>query len=276
MNDREETNDTEPSGAADMSAEPGADTDPSGDEVTEPGPLSQRSAASPTDDSSEDFFRWLPTLWLWHRRRRELVERRSSDGGDFVAYASAGRPVRASVSAEAKNTVEVRPLGARPSHLAGGERADAAETSERDAPTVLLPKRSGVAGRKGVIALSVVALGLVAVAIGRWSDRPRGKDDAVRAQPAATALGQTPGAAAAPSESPAPPAPPVRASDQDRARHTPDARTTERPMAGAPPVKESSHKPDGIRPGALGGDAAVANRAPPPSTSTRDQYFEEP
>src|ERR1700680_2720507 len=114
MNDPESTHDTEPSGAPAASTEPGGAHDPIGGEITEPGPPREEAETNPGDgENTEDFFRWLPTMWLWHRRRRELVERRSSDGGDFVAYASAGRPARAAVRAEANDTVEVQPPSGR-------------------------------------------------------------------------------------------------------------------------------------------------------------------
>jgi hypothetical protein len=276
MNDPEGAHDTEPSGAPAASTEPGGDTDPTGGEITEPGPPPRQSEADPTDgDSTEDFFRWLPTMWLWHRRKRELVERRSSDGGDFVAYASAGRPARAAVRAEAKETVEVQPPSGRP--FAVDDRRGSIEVSERDAPTVSIPKRKGVPRRKGVLVGSLaVAVVSAAVGIGSRLERPRGNEGATPLPAAAPVLAQTLGPPAAPTESVAPAASSARESAPPLEIRAPETKTSQRPMGSAPTMKESGRKMDRPRAVGRGADSSAAIRAMSSATPPKDQYFEEP
>jgi hypothetical protein len=277
MNDPEGAHDTEPSGAPAASTEPGADNDPSGGDITEPGPPREEVEANPGDgDSTEDFFRWLPTMWLWHRRRRELVERRSSDGADFATYASAGRPARAAVRAEAKDTVEVQPRRGRP--FAVGDRPGSIEASERDAPTVSIRKRKSVLGRTGMLVGSVVvAVVSAALGIGSRLHWPRASDESTPLPPAATVLAQALGPPAAPTESMALAPSRARESAPPLEIRAPETKTSTRAMGGAPTMKESGRKMDG--PGAAGRrvDSSVVGRAMSSATPpSKDQYFEEP
>ena len=86
--------DTEPTGCPPASDE-GPDAD--ADEATEPNDAPREDvAAGVSEHDTDDFLRWLPTLALGHRRRAELVERSSSHGADFAAYACEGRPAATS------------------------------------------------------------------------------------------------------------------------------------------------------------------------------------
>ncbi len=94
MSDPDRTNDAEPTGRPLATAQsPNSDAD----EATAPNDASGSDiAAGSTEHDTDDFLRWLPTLALGHRRRAQLVERPSSDGADFAAYAGDGRPASTS------------------------------------------------------------------------------------------------------------------------------------------------------------------------------------
>src|SRR5260370_40943831 len=170
MSDPEEANDTEPTGRPVASTE---DADRGGGEVTETNDTSPEEIdARPSEHATEDFWRWLPTMWLGHRRGKELVQRASSDGADFAVYAGAGRPARASVRRRPEATVQLRtaPSTRSGAAFAHGEVTRGSEAGERDAPTVL--KRRRIVGPRGVL-VGWGAVGLVAVSasIGWWAHR---------------------------------------------------------------------------------------------------------
>jgi hypothetical protein len=133
------------------------DTDPLHDATlvdTEPG-------LGPTEDTipdereeeseqdSDEFWRWLPTMGLAHRRRRELVERPSSDGAAFAAYASAARPAMAAPTSQFGAKVRI---------------AEDEAPGSRDALTVVSP-RHGRRSPAVTIGLAVAAAIAVTVVI---------------------------------------------------------------------------------------------------------------
>src|SRR5450432_1039078 len=125
--------DTEPTGRPDACAE---GTDPGeGADDTLPD--------APEEGDSDAFFRWLPTMWLGHRRGKELVERPSSDGANFAAYACEGRPAPASMRLRPEATVQVQPspaAGSRPPARRGVAYDSCSR--EHDAPTVVTRRRT--------------------------------------------------------------------------------------------------------------------------------------
>ncbi len=99
--------DTEPTGCSAASDE-GPDAD--GDEATVPNDAPPEDVdAGVSEPDTDDFLRWLPTLALGHRRRTEIVERSSSDGADFAAYACEGRPAASSGQPRIESAVKVQP-----------------------------------------------------------------------------------------------------------------------------------------------------------------------
>ena len=106
MSDPDRNSDTEPTGCPPASDE-GPDAD--ADEATVPNDAPREDvAAGVSEHDTDDFLRWLPTLALGHRRRTELVERSSSDGADFAAYACEGRPAATSGQPRIESAVKVQ------------------------------------------------------------------------------------------------------------------------------------------------------------------------
>jgi hypothetical protein len=279
MNDPERVNDTQPDAFHAASAEASADTDPSGGEVTEAGPTSpDEFEANRPEDSTDDFFRWLPTMWLWHRRRNELVQRRSSDGGDFVAYASSGRPMRTSGRVVEK-TVQVLGTPSRESSAHGHSvRAQSSEASERDAPTVSLPKRNRIARKRALVVLLLLATAAAIVGMKGWTRQPVGKEAVspphVSAMPAA--VGETLAKPVVSIESTAVSAAQREDAVQDPIVHTAEFAAGQKPVAAAAPAKELRQKVNWDREGPLGGDSSASRRPGPSATPPKEQYFEEP
>jgi hypothetical protein len=268
-----EADDTEPTGRLDAGTD---DTDPQGDvEVTDVG-VPEGLEEDSSEEDTDDFLRWLPTLALGHRRRNELVERPSSDGADFAAYACEGRPAAPSVRPPPEAAVQVQ-IAPAPGARAGGERRGEA-ADERDAPTVVRPRRTGwravLVGAAGVVGL--VAAGAV------WTT--------LRPPAVARPLLR---AAAAPETSPAPvadrtdrPVPrdarPVLPGTQERTQSVlPSlARTTAIPRAAASSVSARPVHKRVAAEGRTAIDAPAQMRAAPvaaaSATPLKDQYFEEP
>jgi len=264
MTDPDGANDTEPNAIRSASTDLGADTDPTPTDMTDTVPSSPpESDARPSEVNTEDFLDWLPTLWLGQRRRKELVQRRSSDGADFVAYASSGRPV-AGVSVPAEPSVQVQTTLL--SEAAAG----------RDAPTVFVPRRRGVSRQRVAVGLAVASL-VATIALVASTHRTPRTGDADLAPRAAASLGQGPGALTAPTASMARSAAPTGATTEDPAAHSTQTRKNQGPGAVAPLVKESPRKGGGSRVGSSGHDAAAAARqAQLPETPAKDRYFEQP
>jgi hypothetical protein len=204
MSDPDRINDTEPTGCPPASDE-GPDAD--ADEVTVPNDAPREDvAAGVSEDDTDDFLRWLPTLALGHRRRAELVERSSSDGADFAAYACEGRPALPSGQARIESAVKVQP-------------PQGSKDLERDAPTVPSGERRARRrwSRIGWASFGVAAAG---AAIAGWAERPVGTEKGLqRSEPVATApmpVGPTPTRPAEAAESTAaPPTTPLQASPAD-------------------------------------------------------------
>jgi hypothetical protein len=147
------------------------DTDPMHDETvvdTDPGPEPTEDVVpgeleEAAEQDSDDFWQWLPTMGLAYRRRRELVERRSSDGAPFAAYAGAARPAVAAPALRFDAKVRI----------ASGLREGDAEGA-RDALTVVKPRR----GRRSpmvTVGLAAAAAVSVTAAFAAWSYLPAGR-----------------------------------------------------------------------------------------------------
>ena len=274
MSDPDRVKDTEPAGRPLASAE---SPDSDADEATTPNDESGSDvAAGSSEHDTDDFLRWLPTLALGHRRRAQLVERPSSDGADFAAYACDGRPASASGQPrlESAANVQMSPRGGGP---------QGSKDPERDAPTVLTQERSA---RRRWRVIGWVAVGLCATgaAVAAWVDRPVAIEKPLRSREAvATApvfAGQTltpPTEAAQPTATL--PAVPSRASAQTSDKNA--ARTAAGPMAApsTPPVADATRKAGSAgapRTIDLSARGRAARLAAAPTVPAKDQYFEEP
>jgi hypothetical protein len=256
MSDPDRIHDTEPTGCPPASGE-GPDAD--ADEVTVPNdPSRDDVAAASSEHDTDDFLRWLPTLALGHRRRAELVERSSSDGADFAAYACEGRPAAVSGQPRIESAVNVRPQGSN--------------DLERDAPTVLTGERRA---RRRWRTIGWASLGVAAAgaAIAGWAERPVGTEKALqRGEPVATApmpMGPTRTQRVEAAESiPASPPTPLQASPADQRALPSSAAAAEaarnRDSAGTPkPLLSSARR-------------RAATLAAAPTLAAKDQFFEAP
>jgi hypothetical protein len=250
-----DANDTEPTGCAFASAE---DTDPQGHAAaaTSDAPFVE----SPEHDT-DDFLRWLPTMSLGHRRRTELVERPSSDGADFAAYACAGRPAAASVRLPSEAAVQMRPF---------------ARATDGDAPTVL--SRRKLAGRRRrVFAWASGGLVVACAVVGGWAHRPEPPPRPDRAATIRAALAGPP-PRATPPESMALPLPVAsQASPQAPTMNLPMPPMVQRAAPSAPPIK--AHKREAAS-AHVGIDMAATSHPPlvvaASAAAAKDQYFETP
>jgi len=264
MSDPDGANDTERNAQLPASTDLGADADPCAAEVSNTVPTSPlESEARSNEVNTEDFLGWLPTLWLWQRRRKELMQRRSSDGADFVAYASTGRPVRPGAPVPTEASVQVQTT------------LSPEVAVERDAPTVFLPRRRGASRQRVAVGFAVVFL-VATIGFAAWTHRPPRADDSALAPSTAASPAQGAGDLAAPTELMARSAVPVRATTEVPAAHFTETRKDPRGATGSPLVKESPRRSDGSHVGSLGHDAASAHRAPPSETPAKDRYFEQP
>lgn len=271
MKDPDVPSDTEPDADSAATTEPGSDTDP-GSEIDTSDTEPQAIETAPNED--EEFFRWLPTMWLGYRRQKELVHRCSSEGGDFVAYASAGRPAPASAPLRAEATVQVAPSD--PSRaLARDGAPDDAQAAARDAPTVVLPRRRRIP-RALLVGTSVAALVTAAIELGLGMHRPV-TSEAARAAWSASAPALEKGTAlGASADSPQPAASPFPAPRED-IRVTSPAHAARGPAAertlAAPIPKRARPKTDAVR--AASWERGISGDAPAPSpVPAKDLYFE--
>jgi len=268
MSDPDRTNDSEPTGRPLASAEsPGSDAD----EATTPNDASGSDVAAVSGEhDTDDFLRWLPTLALGHRRRAQLVERPSSDGADFAAYAGGGRPASTSSQPRLESAANVQ------MSLRGGPQASM--DPERDAPTVLTRERSA-RRRWRMIGWGAVGLCATGAAVAAWIEQPVAMEKPLRPGVAvATApvpSGQT---VAPPIESPTakPSAVQSRASAQAsdaNAAAGPMAATATAPVAGSTRKGDSAGAPRTIE---LSAKGRASRLAAAPTAPAKDQFFEDP
>jgi hypothetical protein len=262
MSDPDRINDTEPTGCPPASDE-GPDADE--DQATVPNDAPREDVdAAVSEPDTDDFFRWLPTLALGHRRRSELVERPSSDGADFAAYACEGRPAATSGQPRIESAVKVR--------------APPGSDLERDAPTVLTGE--GRARRRwrtiGWASFGVAAAG---AAIAGWAGRPPATEKALeREEPIARAplrfgsIPTDPVEAAEPTAAPRPT--PFRAAPPDVAGTAAGPRA----LPSSPAVAEETRTGDsaGAPKALLSSARRRAATVAAPTLPAKDQYFEAP
>ncbi len=262
MSDPDRINDTEPTGCPPASDE-GPDADE--DEATVPNDAPREDAdAGVSEPDTDDFFRWLPTLALGHRRRSELVERSSSDGADFAAYACEGRPAATSGQPRIESAVKVRP--------------PPGSDLDRDAPTVLTGERRA---RRRWRTIGWVSFGVAAAgaAIAGWAGRPAVRERALqRGEPIATAplrIGPMPTHAVEAAEpTAAPPPAPLRAAPPDVA----GTAAGPRPLPASTPAAEETRNADsaGAPKPLLSSARRRAATVAAPTRPAKDQYFEAP
>ena len=271
MSDPDRINDTEPTGCPLDSGE-GPDAD--ADAATEPNDASREDvAAGSSEHDTDDFMRWLPTLALGHRRRAELVERPSSDGADFAAYACEGRPAATSGQARIEPAVKVQTTP-------HGERSLGSRDAERDAPTILTRERSS---RRGWRSIGWAALGVAAAGatLAGWAERPVVTEKASqRGEAVATAptpLGPTPTQPVEAAESTAAPPPtPLQASPTDVARMAADERAVPSGAAAADAARRKRDSAETPKPLPSSARRRAVPRAAAPTLPAKDQYFEAP
>jgi len=264
MSDPDWIHDTDPTGCP-LDREEGPDVD--ADAATEPNnaPRADDAPGDAGEHDTDDFFRWLPTLALGHRRRAQLVERPSSDGADFAAYACEGRPAATPGHARIESAVSV-------------QAAQDAKDLGRDAPTVLTGERRA---RRRWQSLAWAALGLAGAGavLAAWAWRPVTTATALRPEkgvsrpPVSVAVTATqvlePAATAAATLAPATQASPEAvATAADRTALLANASAAE-----AARKKDSRGAPKVISPSAKGRAAPLA---PAPTVLGKDQYFEAP
>jgi hypothetical protein len=273
MNDPEEAHDTDPTGRPVASGE---DTGLQDDAVTErndPSPEAFEDGSSEHDTGG--FLQWLPTMWLGYRRRKELVHRPSSDGADFAAYACAGRPVAASVPSRPEAAAVQVQTASRP------ESRASAEARERDAPTVVKPRRIR-RPRAGLVAWGAVGLVAASAAIAGWAHRPLTTERVPTGGAAVTPpMPIAPGLVARAEPLESPPLPPAAGLQGGVATSSTNLPKTPMGQRGAPSktsMKESMARRETAGAPAAGTDASARNRAAPLAASSalpaKEQYFE--
>jgi hypothetical protein len=240
----------------------------------------QHLEASDDETRTDSFIRWLPTMWLSHRRRKELVTRSSSDGVDFAVYASSSRPV---ASREPVGDSDKLQVDSKDGFRADPDGRGSLDAAERAAPTVVTRRRP--TGRRRTLALaSVVGLAAAAVSVAVLASRPVG----TQSPPAAAAVVATARAAGAPTQ------PAESAGQTDRAapslqtasaiadRSPPKTTAGEGETRAEPAFRELRSKLD-ARPRALQGVESVStantratSTSIPSSVPAKEQYFEAP
>jgi hypothetical protein len=264
MSDPDRNNDTEPTGCP-LPTDEGPDAE--ADEATEPNDASRDEvAAGSSEPDTEDFLRWLPTLALGHRRRAELVERPSSDGADFAAYACEGRPAATSGQPRLEPAVKV-------------QAARGSKDLERDAATILTREKRARRGwrRIGWASFGVAAAG---AALAGWAERPVVTEKALQhSEAVATApmpigpIPMQPVEAAEPTA--VAPATPLQATATDVAKRAADPRVLSSSAAAADAARkrDSAGTPKPL-------PSSASRRAVPlasaPTLAAKDQYFEAP
>jgi hypothetical protein len=259
MSDPDRNSDTEPTGCL-----PGSDEGPDadGDEATVPNDAPPEDVdAGVGEPDTDEFLRWLPTLALGHRRRTEIVERSSSDGADFAAYACEGRPAATSGRPPTESAVKVLP-------------PQGSTDLERDAPTVLTGERRA---RRRWRTIGWASLGVVAAgaAIAGLAQRPVATEKPLQGGEAV---------ATAPVQIGPIPTHPVEAAESTASLRTPPtdvARTAadERALSSSAAASDAPRKSDWS--GAPKPFPSSARRRPSPlaaapTLSAKDEFFEAP
>jgi hypothetical protein len=274
MTDRERLSDTDPMGIpVDRAA-----TDPGGEEVTDPDDTYPEGLdALASEDDTEDFLRWLPTIGVGHRRRKELVRRPSSEGADFAAYACEGRSVAASSRVPAEAKVQVRTdLSPRHGSLASSESDEASEMGGRDAPTMVKRRRASPQGR-ALFGWGAVGLLTMGAAIFWWGHRPQAIE--LRASAAASVPLPLPTARTSVEGVETSIAVALTTGPRREAQSAtiPMSPAAQRPTTSALPVKAAKEaRRQGERAGAAPVERSPRAAASSPSVPIKDQYFEEP
>jgi hypothetical protein len=241
--------------------------DADADEATEPNQMVRADLAEGSGEhDTDDFMRWLPTLALGHRRQAELVERPSSDGADFAAYAFKGRPAAPSGPRRIESVVNV-------------QAASDSKDLERDAPTVLTGERRARRRWRGIgwACFGAVAAG---AALAAWGERPVRNEKALQ-RGAAVAIAPMPNGrpstqpvGAAPS-TPAPLATPLQqAPSTDVARIAADRRAL--PSAAAVDAARKTDPAASPKPLPSSARRRSSPLATTPSLPAKDEYFEAP
>jgi hypothetical protein len=225
--------------------------------------------AGSSEHDTDDLLRWLPTLALGHRRRTELVERPSSDGADFAAYAGEGR------AAATSGRPRVEPAEKVQTTLHGVPPRS--KDPERDAPTVLTGERSAQRRWRSIrwAALGAIATG-ISVAAWAWRPVPADKESPGKHAVSLVPIAPTPTQLAEPAQSTAAPfAPPTQESPAEVTRMATDrtAVLASAPAADAARKKDSAGPPKPLPSSARGRTAPLAAA---PTVLTKDQYFEAP
>ena len=164
MKDPDKLHDTEPIEPPMPSVD---DTEPGVDPVDSTDALLDGLGKTSADGDTDDFLRWLPTMSLGHRRRKELVERSSSDGADFAAYACEGRPAVSAAPGHAEGQVQVEGPPAAASSSRGGRMA----LGERDALTMIRARPDG-RSRRAFVAGAAAGLVTAGLAVAGWAVGP--------------------------------------------------------------------------------------------------------
>jgi hypothetical protein len=270
MTDRQRLDDTDPMGLPVDTADigPGDVTEPDGTSPSDPDDL-------PGEDDTDDFLEWLPTLWNRHRRRAELVERPSSEGADFAAYACEGRPAAASARLRPEAKVQVRTDGGPHSGRRGrGAFDDDVEANGRDAPTVMKGRRR-FASRRALFGVSVAGVLVVSASL-LWGTRVgHAPEVPARTTVAGTfplPTAQTPAERTEPS---APPLPAAGLPGEPQGTISALSPAVQKPTA-LPLVKAlKAARRTGERPGPSDGPPRAAPSPPAPPVPVKEQFFED-
>ena len=265
MNDPD---DTEPTGRPDACTE---GTDPGeGADDTFPD--------APEEGDTDDFFRWLPTLWNGHRRRAELVERPSSEGADFASYACEGRPVAASARVRPEAKVQVwTDVSPRSRSRGRGESDDGLEASGRDAPTVVKRPRSFASGR-ALLGWATAGLLTVSASILWFTHSRHATEVPARTTAAVTLPVPTARTLAGRVEPPAPVPPSAGLPREAQKEKTLMAAAPQTASASAPLVKAVKAARGKGEPTLAPVDASPRATAsvPTPAVPAKEQFFEDP
>jgi hypothetical protein len=218
-------------------------------------------------------------MWIGHRRRKELVERPSSEGADFAAYASEGRPVAASARVPPEAKVQVRTDGSpRSGSRGGGESDDASEVGGRDALTVAKRRRRFASGR-AVVGWGAAGLLVTSASILWWARRPQAIELPARASAAAAAIPlPTARMEAERVEAPAPWPPTPGVQGEAQSANPPVAPAAQRTTASTPllkAMKEARRKGERAALASPGGSPRATAPVAAAPVPVKEQYFEE-
>jgi hypothetical protein len=259
MSDPDRNSDTEPMGCPPASDE-GPDAD--ADEATVPNDAPREDVdAGVSEHDRDDFLRWLPTLALGHRRRTEIVERPTSDGADFAAYACEGRPAASSGQPRIESAVKVQP-------------PQGSMDLERDAPTVLTGERRA-RRRWRTIGWASFGVAAAGAAIAGWVDRPVATEKRFQHGEAVATASMRIGPIPTHPVEAAEPTAPLRTPPTDVARTAAD----ERALSSTAAASDAARKSDSTgAPKAF--PSSARRRASPlataPTLPAKDEFFEAP